>query len=90
MPETPWSLYLLISTVEERTYVGVTLDVDRRLRQHNGEQLGGAKATRRGRPWKLHTVLGMFPNRSEAQQAEAVFKRKKGADRMLAKIDKTV
>ena len=41
-----WSVYLL-ATVESptRTYVGATIDIDRRLRQHNGEISGGAKAT---------------------------------------------
>ena len=46
MGEKAWSVYLL-ATVEEptRTYVGATIDIHRRLRQHNGEISGGAKAT---------------------------------------------
>lgn len=79
-----WALYLLRSTVESRTYIGVTVDVDRRLKQHNGELCGGAKATRRGRPWVLHRILGKYPDRSEAQQAEAALKRLNGPERLLA------
>lgn len=77
-----WKLYLLRSTKEARTYVGITLDLDRRLRQHNGLLAGGAKATRRGRPWVLVQELGRFESRGEAQAAEAEFK-KLNADQRL-------
>jgi len=46
--------YLLVSG--DRTYVGATTDVSRRVRQHNGELVGGARATQRGRPWRLRAV----------------------------------
>jgi predicted GIY-YIG superfamily endonuclease len=41
-----WYVYCL-ATVESpvRTYVGATIDLDRRLSQHNKERSGGAKAT---------------------------------------------
>lgn len=49
-----WSIYLLVSSIG-RTYVGYTRTATllRRLRQHNGEIKGGAKATRFGRPWVM-------------------------------------
>ena len=39
-----WNVYLLLSNTG-LTYVGATVDLDHRLRQHNGEIKGGAKAT---------------------------------------------
>ena len=67
---TVWWVYTLASTTRKTTYTGATTDVQRRLRQHNGELKGGAKATRMGRPWVLLETLGPFPNQSEAQRAE--------------------
>lgn len=69
-----WVVYLLKND-NNRTYVGCTTDVARRLRQHNGELSGGAKYTKRGRPWELVKVAGAYSNRSEAQAAEYKAKR---------------
>ena len=46
-----------LSTVSQpvQTYIGATLDADRRLRQHNGLLVGGAKATGR-RPGDWYRV----------------------------------
>jgi len=41
-----YSVYLLINTKNNCTYVGSTNNLIRRLRQHNGELVGGAKYTR--------------------------------------------
>jgi predicted GIY-YIG superfamily endonuclease len=48
-----WLMYILVSANSRRTYVGVTNNFPRRIRQHNGELKGGAKATRAesARPW---------------------------------------
>lgn len=82
MSEHPWVLYLLRSTCEQWTYIGITMNLDRRLKQHNGDLAGGAKATRRGRPWGVHRVIGRFADRSEAQSAEAQFKKLKPDQRL--------
>lgn len=52
--------YLLESTDKRRTYIGATVDVDRRLDQHNRKLAGGAKATA-GRNWKRVMYVGGFP-----------------------------
>lgn len=50
-----WWVYILSSERTGVTYTGVTTDFRRRLRQHNGELAGGARSTRRGRPWtRIH------------------------------------
>ena len=38
-------VYLLINTCNSRTYVGITNNLNRRIRQHNSEIKGGAKYT---------------------------------------------
>ena len=52
-----------------RTYVGFTVNLDRRLRQHNCELTGGAKATK-GQVWtRILSVTG-FPTQRAALQFE--------------------
>lgn len=77
-----WFAYVLVSTTIRRTYVGVTTDVDRRARQHNGELRGGARATRAGRPWKIGRVAGPYETRSEAQVVEYTIRRSRGRGRL--------
>ena len=38
-------IYLLYNTVNNCTYIGITNNKERRIRQHNGELVGGAKYT---------------------------------------------
>jgi predicted GIY-YIG superfamily endonuclease len=79
-----WFAYVLVSTTRERTYVGVTTDLERRARQHNGELGGGARATRAGRPWKIGRVEGPFATRGEAQVVEYRLRRRRGRARLAA------
>jgi predicted GIY-YIG superfamily endonuclease len=62
-----WCCYLLSSS--KLTYVGATVDVDRRLRQHNGEIVGGAKYTK-GRIWSRICFVSGFPEQTTALQFE--------------------
>ena len=55
------------------TYVGVTTDVKRRLRQHSGELTGGAAATA-GRQWRVAATFQGFDSKHHALQFEDVFK----------------
>ncbi len=67
-----WVVYLL-RCADGTLYTGVTSDMARRLRQHNGEIVGGARYTRPRRPvavvWQCTA-----PSRSAAQQLEARLK----------------
>lgn len=50
--------YCYIITNGRNTYNGYTNNLGRRLRQHNGELVGGARATRGRGPWRFVSVLG--------------------------------
>ena len=66
-------VYLLVST-SGATYVGATVDLDHRLRQHNKEIKGGAMATSakvvRGETWTRHCHVSGFPTWQAALQFE--------------------
>ncbi len=47
-----WYVYLL-ECADGTLYAGVTTDPSRRLRQHNGELVGGARYTRARRPVRM-------------------------------------
>lgn len=68
-----WSVYFLQQVGGSKTYIGATLDVERRLQQHNGVQSGGAKATR-GYTWKRICHVAQFPNERAALQFEWAWK----------------
>ena len=69
----PSYVYLLLST-NGNTYVGATMDLTRRLRQHNKEIKGGAYATGmkvdNGESWKRIVHVSGFPDWSAALQFE--------------------
>ncbi|KAJ9565635.1 hypothetical protein OSB04_001601 [Centaurea solstitialis] len=66
-----WVVYLILSTNPPfKTYVGVTTNFTHRLRQHNGEIKGGAKASQAGRPWICACIIRGFASKSEACQFE--------------------
>ncbi len=58
------------------TYIGVTCNLARRLRQHCGEIKGGAKRTR-GRAWRLLLWVEGFRSYAEALQFEWAFQKRK-------------
>jgi structure-specific endonuclease subunit SLX1 len=66
-------VYLLISTFGN-TYVGATIDLERRLRQHNKEIKGGAHATgikvAQGETWVRAAHVSGFPDWQSTLQFE--------------------
>ena len=68
-----WACYLLTTIAEpSQTYVGATTDVNRRLRQHNGELAGGARrTTSRGKgAWKRVCHVTGFVEKTECLSFE--------------------
>lgn len=66
-------VYLLESS-DQGTYVGATVNLERRLRQHNKELVGGAHATSakvlKGEVWTRACYVSGFPDWSAALQFE--------------------
>jgi structure-specific endonuclease subunit SLX1 len=52
------------------TYNGITNNLSRRLRQHNGEITGGAKYTKNKGPWEYYVIIQGFTNKCEALSCE--------------------
>lgn len=76
--EKAFFVYLLESSCKRATYVGATVNLDRRLRQHNKELVGGAHATgvkvARGQTWRRMCHVTGFPTWQAALQFEWRFK----------------
>jgi structure-specific endonuclease subunit SLX1 len=71
--QKPCFVYLLICS-NGSTYIGATMDLERRLRQHNKEISGGAVATGRlvsqGETWQRAAYVSGFPDWQAALQFE--------------------
>ena len=63
--------YVLRHHKKNRTYFGMTNDINRRLRQHNGEISGGARyTTSHGPGWVVHFVVHGFIGRRDCLRFE--------------------
>ena len=72
-------VYLL--KCENLSYVGMTNDIFKRLRQHNGEIKGGARYTSKRKGWYPVLIIDGFQDMKSAMQCEWRFKRgKKGVN----------
>jgi len=88
--------YLLYSTSIGMTYIGITNDLDKRLKKHNGILNGGAKATRKASDWEYRAQI-LFTEKTLALSFEWYAKHKtnindkwvktKGLDERLKRID---
>ena len=68
----PWFIYIL-RCADNSLYTGITLDVDKRLDQHNGVDKNGAKYTKARRPVQL-AYQEKSHSRSEACKREYAIK----------------
>ena len=79
--------YLLFASGGRQTYIGATVDPDRRLRQHNGEITGGARRTKGG-SWQRACYVGPFPNWVSTLQFEWAWKHHgRGKPRVSGKLE---
>ena len=66
-------VYCLVST-DGSTYIGATVNLERRLRQHNKELVGGAQITSRkvlaGQTWTCYCYVEGFPTWQACLQFE--------------------
>lgn len=71
-------VYLLVDP-KRRTYIGATVDLRRRLRQHNCEITGGARRTSRisktGMLWQIAIVVCGFSEWRDALRFESAWRR---------------
>ena len=63
-----WTVYILRCS-DETLYTGITRDVERRVEEHNGSGLLGARYTRARRPVRL-VYFESHETRSEAARRE--------------------
>ena len=72
------SFVYLLECSDKSTYVGATVDLDHRLRQHNGIIKGGAHATtmkvKQGKLWTRLCYIRGFPDWQSSLQFEWAFK----------------
>ena len=85
-------VYLLEAT-NKSTYIGATVNLDRRLRQHNKEIKGGAVATSnkvlKGEIWRRHCYVSGFPTWQAALQFEWRWKQlSRKIDKKMVPIDR--
>ena len=73
MSDSGWQVYVL-RCADNSLYTGIARDLQRRLRQHNGELVGGPKYTRGRRPVTLEWSV-RADSHSAALQQEIAIKR---------------
>lgn len=78
-PAAQWQLYL-VRTSSGSLYAGISTDPQRRLRQHQGELTGGARALRGKGPLQLVWTFAAI-NRSHASMLEYQLKQLKKAEK---------
>lgn len=71
--------YLLFHEPKQKVYTGITNQLQRRLRQHNGALVGGSKYTARFRPWRIVCYITGFQNHREVLRYEWRCKRARPA-----------
>ena len=74
--ERRWWVYM-VRTSRQALYTGITLDIDRRMAEHNGKGLRGAKALRGQRPVYLVWKQGPLAHAEALKQERDIKKMNK-------------
>ncbi|MCL5059159.1 MAG: GIY-YIG nuclease family protein [Candidatus Thermoplasmatota archaeon] len=72
MTVSAWFVYI-VRCADHTLYTGITIDVDRRIAEHNGDGAPGARYTRPRRPVEL-VYVEAAASRAEASRREAAIK----------------
>lgn len=72
----------IVQCNDNSLYTGITTDLNRRIKEHNGELLGGAKYTSSRQPVRL-VYQNNFPDRSLATKEEIRIKKKTRKEKEL-------
>jgi putative endonuclease len=72
-PDSTWFVYIL-RCADGTLYTGIATDLDRRLREHNGDDVLGARYTRARRPVEL-AYREPCADRAQAAKREYAIKR---------------
>jgi len=93
-----WYCYLILSQ-DNITYIGITNNLERRLKQHNREISGGAKCTRKSSGWHYIKTC-QFNNKIDASKFEwnwkhirsksGKWRKTSGLNERLARFDQLV
>lgn len=91
-----FGVYLLVSSSPDvkyngGTYIGYTVDPNRRIKQHNrGVRFGGAKRTSNAGPWKMVLIVHGFLDSTSAMRFEWAWQQPKVSRRLntISGLDK--
>lgn len=79
--------YLIMDSISQRTYIGISNNFDKRLRQHNCEIKGGAKYTTRQKgDWRPAMIVEGFKDKSDALKFEWSAKRAENRKTVISGI----
>ena len=84
-----WYCYLLYSESIDRTYIGITNNLEKRLKQHNQIISGGAKSTKITKDWKYYLTTEI-PDKSTALSFEYYWKQTYGLEKRIKKYNELI
>lgn len=67
-----YNCYILTNEIDNKTYIGMTNDIQNRIRRHNQVIKGGAKYTTAhgNKTWKYAVIISNIPDKVTAMQLE--------------------